>query len=257
MSVRRSKDTLLATVSLAAGVRGDVGYPMATLRKIEMPEPPAIKKARSLLNAGKAAEAVVEIRPVVIAQADLRDIPGNWWAPAALVYVDGLIALKRDRDAEAIINDLATKSQDPELLQSARMALAELWLRNQRTDEAMAIFDATIAASQKDATRARAWRDKGDALFARKDYDGALLAYLRVPVFYPEQAGAMPGALLGSARAFEGLADYEHASAQLAELTKKYAGSPEAIEARIDSLRIEKKRDPDSNESGPSPTPTP
>ena len=50
-------------------------------------------------------------------------------------------------------------------------------------------------------------------------WDGAVLAYLHVPVFYEDEKLWMPQALLGSARAFRGLEDLDRAKKSLNDLT--------------------------------------
>ncbi len=247
-AVRRSRDTLLATVTLAAGVKGDVGNPISNIRKIEMPEPPQLKVVRGLLAAGKPGDALAPITVATNAQNDLRTIPGNWWAPAALLKVDVLIALKRDREAEALIKQLDAGTKDTEVLQKARMALAMLWVRSGRSDEAIAVFDETIAVSKNSTTLARAWVNRGDAELAKRDYDAALLAYLRVPVFYSGETAVLPAAFLGSARAYEGLGDSTRARSVLDALTEQFPNSPEAVAAKADAARIDKRLNPTESE---------
>jgi len=243
-SIRRAGTTLLVTVPVANGVRGEVGYPIATVRKLEMPEPPQLKSARQLVTDGKAAQALNEIRGVVVLQGDLREIPGNYWAPAALIEVDALIALERDKDAQKLIEQLSAGTKDTELLQSARLALATLWTRSGQADKAIPVFDETIATSKDARTLARAWTSKGDALLAAGDYDGALLAYLRIPIFYSNEDASVPAALLGSARAYEGLGDFDLARESLTQLNKDYATSPEAAVSKDDLVRINRKNKP-------------
>ena len=66
----------------------------------------------------------------------------------------------------------------------------------------------------------------------KRAYDGAVLAYLHVPVFYEDEKLWMPPALLGSARAFRGLADLERAKKSLNDLTAQYPKSAQAEVAR-------------------------
>jgi tetratricopeptide (TPR) repeat protein len=240
-AVRRSGNSLLATVPVANGVRGEVGYPIASVIRIEMPEPPQLKTARQLVTDGKPEQALREIGGVVLLQSGLRDIPGNYWAPAALIEVDALIDLKRDKDAQKLIDQLATGTKDDELLQRARLALATLWARNGQADKAIPIFDGAIASSKDARTLARAWTSKGDALLAAEDYDGALLAYLRIPIFYSNEESFMPAALLGSARAYEGLGDLDLARESLSALARDYANSPEAAKSKDDLARLNRK----------------
>lgn len=77
-------------------------------------------------------------------------------------------------------------------------------------------------------------------LLASKDWDSALLAYLHVPVFYPDQTALMPQVLLGSARAYAGLEDKADAVKTLNELNRRFPASSEAAEAKIDLQKLTK-----------------
>ncbi len=240
-AVRRSNNTILATIALAAGVRGETGFALSSIRKIEFPEPPQLKAARRAIDAGKPADALGLLNVVVDQQSALRTVPGNWWAPAAILKMDALLALGREKEAETLIKQLSTDAKDPEQAQDVRIAQAYLWLHGGRQDQAIEAFDKLIAESSRPATLARSWQGKGEALLAKQDYDGAALAYLRLPIFYSNETALLPAALLGRARAYEGLRDFDHANDTLAELNKTYPSSPEAASSKADSERIQKK----------------
>ena len=81
---------------------------------------------------------------------------------------------------------------------------------------------------------------KGDAFLAQRQWDGAVLAYLHVPVFYEAEKRWMPPALLGSARAFRGLEDLERAKKSLNDLTAEYPQSAQAEMARAELQKLPK-----------------
>jgi len=238
-AVRRAGNSLIATVPVDNGVRGDIGYAMSTITKLEMPEPPELEAARRLINSGKSREALPQLVGVVAFQAGLRQIPGNYWASAALLEIDALLDLKLDLKAQQMIDQLAAESTDEEIVQRAHVALATLWARGGQADKALPILDKAIDSSGDARTLARAWSSKGDLLLAQKDYDGALRAYLRVPIFYSTEETFLPGALLGSARAYEGLGDPAFARSTITKLIESYPNSPEAAAAKTDLARLD------------------
>ena len=105
-------------------------------------------------------------------------------------------------------------------------------MKRQEYEKAAQIVDAAIKESTRSDVLADAWVTKGNVLLAQKQWDAALLAFLRVPVFYRDEKLYMPPALLGSARAYRYLEDKERAGKTLNELTVAFPKSAEAAIAR-------------------------
>jgi tetratricopeptide (TPR) repeat protein len=237
-ALRRSGDKVMATVQVGSG-SGEIGYDADAIAKIEFPEPPQISATADFLLHGKNVEALVQIGPVVTYYAPFKDIPGNWWAPAANLKLKVLLALKKDDDAEMLVREIAGASTDPDVVLSARVQMAAGWARKGQNEKAMAVFDEAIKQGGSDETLALAWLNKGQSLSATKEWDGALLAYLHVPVLYPEQKLLMPQALLGSARAYRQLGDKANAEKSCNEIIKTFSTTPEAAAAKSELQKIQ------------------
>lgn len=201
--LRREGEMVMGKIDVG-GHAGEIGYPLAQIAKIDFPEPRGIKEAEQLLSQGDAAKALSEIEPVVAYYSAFRDIPGSWWAAAAIVKVTALSALQRDREAEPLAREIQKVAPDAETARAANLQIAAALVRKQDYEKAQQICDATIKESTRPDVLAQAWVTKGTALFALKEWDSALLAFLRVPVFYPDEKLLMPPALLGSGRAHIG-----------------------------------------------------
>jgi len=239
-NLRRSGATILTRAQLGVA-EGDVGYPVANIAKIEFPEPPEIAEATELLMHGSAAEALAKINPVVIAQSNFKDIPGNWWAKAARVKLSALSTSPASPDSELLISDMLNASGDPEVVLYARVRQAANLAGKGNAKQAIAVCDAVIKESKQPATLAEAWAVKGTCLLQQNEYDSALLALLHLPVYYPDQKLLMPGVLLKCARAYTGNEDFTNATATLEDLIKTYPGSPEAAQAKVELKKIENK----------------
>jgi TolA-binding protein len=85
---------------------------------------------------------------------------------------------------------------------------------------------------------ADAWVTKGNILLAKKEWDGALLAFLRVPVLYRQEKLFMPPALLGSARAYRRLDDIDRAKKSLQDLISAFPKSAEAAVAQSELQKL-------------------
>ena len=239
LGVRRSADKIMGKIEVA-GRSGEIGHDISSIAKIEFPEPKAIKAAAELLSQGQPEKALAEINPVVNFYEPFRDIPGAWWAAAAILKVSALAALQRDKEAEPLALLIQKNSADPETARAANLRIAASLAARQEWEKAAQICDAAIKESTRPDVLADAWVTKGNLLLAQKQWDAALLAFLRVPVFYREQTLFMPPALLGSARAYRRLDDVERAKKSLNDLIAAFPKSAEAAVAQTEMQKLDK-----------------
>ena len=233
---RRSGDMVMIKVRVGAS-SGEVGYRASTIAKIDFREPFQLKTTAALLSQGQAEKALAEIEPIVKSYEPFRDIPGNWWATAALLKVSALSGMQLDKEAEKLGDEIRKNVIDPETARAAQLQLVAGLVRKDEYDKALQLCDNVIKESTKAEVLAEAWVDKGDVFLAQRQWDAAALAYLHVPVFYQEEKRWMPPALLGSARAFRSLEDLEEARRSLNDLT---AGYPKSAQAEIALTELQK-----------------
>ena len=237
--VRRSGDMVMIKVRVGAS-SGEVGYRASTIAKIAFPEPLQLKTTAVFLSQGQPEKALADIEPIVKYYEPFRDIPGNWWAPAALLKVSALSGMQLDKEAEKLGDEIRKNVIDPETARAAQLQLVAGLVRKDEYDKALQLCDSVIKESAKAEVLAEAWVHKGDALLAQRQWDDAVLAYLHVPVFYEEEKRWMPPALLGSARAFRSLEDLEEAKRSLNDLTAGYPKSAQAEIARTELQKLPK-----------------
>jgi TolA-binding protein len=237
--VRRSGDMVMTKVQVGAS-SGEVGYQVSTIGKIAFPEPPQLKTTAAFLSQGQPEKALADIEPVVKYYDPFRDVPGNWWALAALLKVSALSGMQLDKEAERLGDEIRKSVTDPETARAAQLQRVAGLVRRGEYGKALQLCDTVIKESAKAEVLAEAWVHKGDALLAQRQWDGAVLAYLHVPVFYDDEKLWMPPALLGSARAFRGLEDMERAKRSLNDLTAGYPKSAQANVARAELQKLPK-----------------
>ncbi|MFL6513648.1 MAG: tetratricopeptide repeat protein [Chthoniobacterales bacterium] len=235
--VRRDGEMVMGKVQVGTG-SGEVGYHLAQIQKVEFPEPGALKSASDLLVQGQPDKAAAEIEPVVAYYAPFKDVPGNWWAQAALIKVSALAAQQHPKEAEALASDIEKSAKDQDMAHAAQLRLIGSFIRANQLDKAIGICDATLKSSTDPTTLANAWIAKGDTLLAQKDWDEALLAYLHVPVFYQDEKLFQPAALLGSGRAYRRLNDTKHAKKALNDLVAAFPQSAEAAAAQTELKKL-------------------
>ena len=238
-SLRRDGDMVLGKVQVGTG-SGEIGYHLSQIAKIEFPEPRGLKNAADVMTQGQLEKALAEIEPVVAFYQPFKEIPGSWWSPAALIKVSILAALQRATEAEALAADIQRSVSDPETARGAQVRLAGRLIRKREFEKALAICDAAIKESVDPEIVANAWLNKGDALFAQKEWDAALLAYLHVPVFFPDQKLVMPAALLGSGKASALLDDKTQATKSFNDLIATFPKSAQAAVAQSELQKLQK-----------------
>jgi len=238
LGLRREGDMIMGKIQVGTS-SGEIGYPIPAIAKIAFPEPRGLKGASELLAQGQPEKALAEIDQVVSYYAPYKEVPGAWWAQAALVKVSILGALNRDTDAEPLVLEIQKVISDPEVLRGAQLRLVAGMVRKQQFDKALQICDAAIKESADAQVLADAWTNKGNILFAQKQWEAALMAYLHVPVFYNDEKLFMPQALLGAAKTYRRLDDFDRAKKSIAELT---AAFPKSQEATLAKAELEKMR---------------
>jgi len=235
--VRRESDMVMGKVQVGTGT-GEVGYHLPQIAKVEFPEPRALKAASEFLVQGQPDKALAEINPVVTYYNPFKDVPGNWWAQAALIKVSILAAQQKEKEAEALAAEIEKSAKDPDMARAAQLKLIGALIRKSEFEKAIGICDGALKSSTDPTTLATAWMAKGDALFAQKDWDEALIAYLHVPIFYPDEKIFLPAALLGSGKAYRRLNDVERAKKSLNELVSTYPQSAEANAAQTELKKL-------------------
>ena len=216
---------------------GEMGYPVASVARIDFPEPPEIDKAQDLLAKGKAEDVVNILKPVLEAQQPFSDLPGNWWQQAAQLKLTALVVSGRDAEADELIHQLSQSSTDPDTLSLARVLRAASAARKGDYELSLPVFERAIKDSKNRETVVNAWLNKGHCHLGLKQWEQAILAYLRLPVFFSDQRLLIPQAQLGAARAMAGLGDTASAGAKYEEIISSY---PKSAEAGLAKTELEK-----------------
>jgi biopolymer transport protein ExbB len=189
--VRRSGDMVMVKVQVGAS-SGEVGYRDSTIAQIAFPKPLQLKSTAAFLSEGQPEKALADIEPIAKYYQPFRDIPGNWWAPAALLKVSALSGMQLDKEAEKLADEIRKNVIDPETARAAQLQLVAGLVRRSEYDKALQLCDSVIKESAKAEVLAEAGY-KGDAFLAQRQWDDAVLAYLHVPVFLRgENAGCRP-----------------------------------------------------------------
>lgn len=215
-------------VKLSAASGAEAAFGVAEIARIDFPEPPELGDAAEKLFEGKGEEAAVLLERLVTEQADFREIPGNWWALAALRQSQVLEGLGQGLEAQSLSEKLASQAIDPEYVKAAEAQIAAVLLRRGDLIGASRRVDTVLRESRSAVARALAYTVKGQCLLAEEKWEDAMLAFVQVPVFYPEETILLPTVMLGRGRALLGMEDFSSARATLEELRLAYPAAPES-----------------------------
>lgn len=253
-SFRRLGADIVATVD-TNGQMSEFTYPIGSIDRINFPEPAQIDSSTQLVLDGKFDEAIAKIEPTIGYYQAFKDVPGNWWAQAARVKLKALQYLHRDTAANALISEMVSSA--PANSEAARLAgvlQASIVARDGHPDKALPVFESAITSSTDDETLGYAWAYKGASLYALQQFEPAVLAYLHVPVFYPDTRLLLPEILLGCGKSFVHIEHLPYAENSFNDVITQFPSSPEAVAAKAELKRIAKTPEATAN---PSPTPSP
>jgi tetratricopeptide (TPR) repeat protein len=223
------------------------GQPLRTLEaaiveRIEMPEPPAYAEARNAFLAGNTVGTLQAMGKLRAELEPLKNIPGtrDWWLDGEFLRAHILLSQRREREAEAALKEIAADTRDEDSQRHARAFLAHM--TGLRGDPKLALDELRkiILETTDPDVLADAWLFVGQHAAATNDHQAAILAYLRVPVFYPGKMVALAAAQLGAARAFMPIDNGEQARKVLNDLIAKLPNTAEAAEARKLVAQIDK-----------------
>ena len=234
LGLRRDGETVAAKVKTSNGGEGEVGYQVANIARIEFPDPGVRKTVTDLLAQNKSEEALRQLAPALAYYAPFRDLPGSWYTALAFLQVDALSRLGHDREMEATISALPRLgAANPEILRAVKIRQGITLERKGEYSKALDILNPVVHdENAPPESVAEGWLTVGGALLGQRDYRGAQLAYLHVPVYTPDRTSLMPAALLGSGAALVGLDDKKRAVGTFQDLIARFPNSPEAADAK-------------------------
>jgi len=194
-------------VSNQGGIEVTLTRKLSEVTEVVWPLPARLKEAQANVNRGEPAKALDNVEAVLKFFEPIKNVPGSWWAKAAVVKLDALDRLENDAATEAFLTAFEKEdaAKQPEV--ATQIQLARLMQRARKGDHEAVIKESTELLTKVDTAelQARLHIVKGNSLLASKKYEAAMTTYLRVPVFFGSEAELVPKALLGAARSFRGM----------------------------------------------------
>jgi tetratricopeptide (TPR) repeat protein len=206
---------------------------------LEWPYPAELTESSDLLAKGKTEEAIAVLKKGRDFFEHFEGIEGNWYIDIYFAYIEALNqGGKFDEVVKSLPSLRALKLTDA---QKMRLRIIQLDIERQTTSDYAAIIveaQGILKETDDSAIGASLWAIIADVHTRKKEWEKALLAYLRIPVFYGTQMQRVPEAELNAAKTLVKMKRYEDASAFLARIVDSYPGSPVAESAAKEKAAI-------------------
>jgi len=227
-------------VSLADGQAGASGaemtLPVSLVVELQWPEPEELRRGRAALASGQAGEALLEADAVASRFAPFSRVPGSWWADAQVLRIRSLAAAGRSEEMRQGAAKLLAAAPRTDLAALVQVTVAGIDLSEGKVDGAGAVLSELLRDPVSVEVEVEGAILLGEFHLARKEWEKALEAFLRIPAFHGRRVDLMPRVLLGSARAYRGLNDAGRVERSVLELTDRYAETAQAATAKKEFL---------------------
>ncbi|HEY1051243.1 MAG TPA: tetratricopeptide repeat protein [Prosthecobacter sp.] len=206
---------------------------------LEWPYPAELTEAADLQAKGKTDEAIAVLKKGRDFFENFEGIEGNWYLDTYFAYVEALNqGGKFDEVVKALPALRALKLTDA---QKMRLRIIQLDIERQTSSDYLSIIteaQSIMKETDDSAIGASLWAIIADVHTRKKEWEKALLAYLRIPVFFGTQMQRVPEAELNAAKTLIKMKRYEDANSFLARIVESYPGSPVAESAAKEKAAI-------------------
>lgn len=208
------------------GTTATAVLPRESIASLDWPEPPELLEARDLMSRAKSEEALALLKKTLDFFQKFQDIQGNWYLPVFFAYVETLSQAGQFQETIRMLPQLRTLPLSDQQKMSLR--IIELDIDRQTSTEYGSILaEARSILSETDDSSAGAaiWMIMADIHAKNKEWEKALMAYLRIPVFYGTQIQRVPDAELKAGQMLVKMKRYEDAFGVFSRLAESYQDS--------------------------------
>ncbi|MBX7211317.1 MAG: hypothetical protein K1X78_23620 [Verrucomicrobiaceae bacterium] len=216
------------------------------IASLDWGNPEELTNASALLAAGKTEDAVAQLKAGKEFFELLKDIPGNWYLDLYLAYVDALNQAGKFEEVVKLLPDLQSKKLTDQ--QKTKLRIMKLDIDRQTSSDYAAIVSQAediLKETDDSSVAASIWSIIGDVYMKKKDYEKALLSYLRITVFYGTQMQKVPEAEMRAARALVKMKRFADAQRFFSRIVETYPGSPIAEAAAKEKAAIGGRKNED------------
>ncbi len=231
-------DKIIRTVKIG-GTSATTVLPWQNVAFLEWPEPAELTEAKALMAQAKSDEALAMLKKSMDFFQKFEKIEGNWYQPLFFAYVETLNQAGKFEETIKLIPQL--KILPLTAAQKMTLRIIQLDIDRQTSTEYTSIMveaESILADTDDSAVGAAIWLIIADIHAKKKEWEKALMAYLRVPVFYGTQMQRVPDAELKAGQMMVKMKRFEDAQALFTRIAESYKGSAIAETASKEKAAI-------------------
>lgn len=243
---------IIRTILLGDNKTATTELPKQNVASLDWPEVPEISEARSLMSKGKPEEAVALLAKAKGFFEMFETMQGSPYTDVFFAYVEILSQAGKFEETVKFIPQLKIlKLTDAQKMQ---LRIIQLDIDRQTSSEFTSILaeaESILSETDDSSVGASIWAMIADIYARQKQWEKALMAYLRIPVFYGTQVQRVPDAELKAGQMLVKMKRFEDAQAVFKRLMESYPGSAVADLATKEQAKINgMKNEPEGSEEG-------
>jgi len=242
---------IIRTILLGDNKTATTELPKQNVGSLDWPDVVEITEARDLMAKGKAEEALALLAKAKGTFEMFETLPGSPYTQIFFTYVELLSQAGKFEETVKLIPQLKIlKLTDAQKMQ---LRIIQLDIDRQTSSEFTSIIaeaESILSETDDSSVGASIWAMIADIYARQKDWEKALMAYLRIPVFYGTQLQRVPDAELKAGQMLAKMKRYEDAQAVFKRLTESYTGSAVADLASKELAKINgMKNEPEADDA--------
>jgi tetratricopeptide (TPR) repeat protein len=219
-------DKIIRTILLGENKTATTQLPKQNIASLDWSDVTELTEARSLLTEGKTEEAVAVLAKAKTFFETFETFPGNPYSEVFFTYVETLSQAGKFEETIKLIPQLkALKLTDS---QKMKLRIIQLDIDRQTSSEYTSILadaESILTETDDSGVGAAIWTIIADIHARKKEWEKALMAYLRIPVFYGTQLQRVQDAELKAGQMLAKMKRFADAQIVFKRIEETYPGS--------------------------------
>jgi len=232
---------IIRTVKLQGSNTATTVLAPSNIAELVWPYSAELSESRSLLSQGKAEEAIAVLKTGKEFFEVFKDVKGgkDLYRDLFFGYVEALAQGGKFDETVGLMPSLQKLTLSKE--QEVQLKVLKLNIERQTSSDYVTIIaqaNNILTDTNDSGVSAAVWDIIGDVHDKKKEYEEALMSYLRIPVFFGTQMQRVPGAEMKAAKMLIKMRRFEDATSFLTRLIESYPGSAVAEAAAKEKASI-------------------
>lgn len=240
---------IIRTVKLQGSNTATTVLATSNIAELVWPYSAELAESRSLLSQGKAEEAITVLKAGKEFFEVFKEVKGgkDLYRDLFFGYVEALAQGGKFDETVGLMPSLQKLTLTKE--QEVQLKVLKLNIERQTLSDYVSIIaqaNNILTDTNDSGVSAAVWDIIGDVHDKKKEYEEALMSYLRIPVFFGTQMQRVPAAEMKAAKMLIKMRRFEDATTFLTRLVESYPGSAVAEAAAKEKASINGMKNEDA-----------